>query len=100
MSKDARRIDPAITGKLRKRLILDLTVALGVALPSATDTGMYTRQHRGRNCSLLILALYVMYRYGVHVPSVARRDAFYAKLQSERSGVNSHHPTNGGTAVE
>lgn len=24
-------------------------------------------------------------RYGVHLPSVARRDAFYAKLQSERS---------------
>ncbi|ETS64365.1 hypothetical protein PaG_01216 [Moesziomyces aphidis] len=53
---------PAITGKLRKRLILDLTVALGGGT-----------------------ALGYGYWYGVHVPSVARRDAFYAKLQSERS---------------
>ncbi|CCF49812.1 related to COX9 - Cytochrome-c oxidase chain VIIA [Ustilago sp. UG-2017a] len=53
---------PAITGKLRKRLILDLTVALGGGT-----------------------ALGYGYWYGVHIPSVSRRDTFYAKLQSERT---------------
>ncbi|PWN42609.1 hypothetical protein IE81DRAFT_323370 [Ceraceosorus guamensis] len=52
---------PAITGKLRKRLILDLSVALGGGT-----------------------ALGYAYWYGIHIPSVQRRDAYYAKLQSER----------------
>ncbi|PWN93844.1 cytochrome-c oxidase, subunit VIIa [Acaromyces ingoldii] len=51
---------PAITGKLRKRLILDLSVALG----GGTVAGYG-------------------YWYGVHLPSVQRRDNYYAKLQSE-----------------
>ncbi|PWN54325.1 hypothetical protein IE53DRAFT_372558 [Violaceomyces palustris] len=53
---------PAITGKLRKRLILDLSIALG----GGTVLGYG-------------------YWYGVHIPSVQRRDAFYAKYQAERS---------------
>ncbi|UZJ55880.1 hypothetical protein CBS101457_005200 [Exobasidium rhododendri] len=52
---------PAITGKLRKRLILDLTVALG----GGTVAGYG-------------------YWYSVHIPSVQRRDAYYAKLQQEQ----------------
>ncbi|PWN97965.1 hypothetical protein FA09DRAFT_330125 [Tilletiopsis washingtonensis] len=52
---------PAITGKLRKRLILDLSVALGGGT-----------------------ALGYAYWYGVHVPSVKRRDTFYEKLQSDK----------------
>ncbi|KDN49561.1 hypothetical protein K437DRAFT_255237 [Tilletiaria anomala UBC 951] len=53
---------PAMTGKLRKRLIFDLSVALGGGT-----------------------ALGYAYWYGVHIPSVQRRDAFYAKLQSSKS---------------
>ncbi|KAE8245918.1 hypothetical protein A4X06_0g5326 [Tilletia controversa] len=52
---------PAITGKLRKRLILDLSVALGGGT-----------------------ALGYGYWYGVHVPANQRRDAFYLKYQQER----------------
>ncbi|EPQ27051.1 uncharacterized protein PFL1_05335 [Pseudozyma flocculosa PF-1] len=51
-----------ITGKLRKRLILDLSVALGGGV-----------------------ALGYGYWYGVHIPSVQRRDAFYAKLQAQQA---------------
>ncbi|PWN20063.1 cytochrome-c oxidase, subunit VIIa [Microstroma glucosiphilum] len=53
---------PAITGKLRKRLILDLSVALGGGT-----------------------ALGYGYWYGVHLPSVQRRDAYYAKLQASQN---------------
>ncbi|KAN0063776.1 Cytochrome c oxidase subunit 7A [Thecaphora frezii] len=53
---------PAITGKLRKRVILDLSVAIGGGV-----------------------ALGYGYWYGIHVPSVQRRDAFYAKLQAQQS---------------
>ncbi|KAE8216624.1 hypothetical protein CF327_g235 [Tilletia walkeri] len=52
---------PAITGKLRKRLILDLSVAIGGGV-----------------------ALGYGYWYGVHIPQNQRRDAFYLKYQQER----------------
>ncbi|CAO1616415.1 unnamed protein product [Sympodiomycopsis kandeliae] len=56
---------PVITGKLRKRLILDLSVALGGGT-----------------------ALAYAYWYGVHVPSVQRRDNYYAKLQQQQKEAN------------
>ncbi|QRW16964.1 hypothetical protein RhiXN_04966 [Rhizoctonia solani] len=46
-----------ITGKLRKRLILDITAALG--LGTAAGYG---------------------YWYGIHLPSVRHREEFYRKL--------------------
>ncbi|KAE8258159.1 hypothetical protein A4X13_0g1872 [Tilletia indica] len=52
---------PAITGKLRKRLILDLSVAIGGGV-----------------------ALGYGYWYGVHIPQNQRRDAYYLKYQQER----------------
>ncbi|PWN31969.1 cytochrome-c oxidase, subunit VIIa [Meira miltonrushii] len=55
----ASQIAP-ITGRLRKRLILDISVALG----GGTAAGY-------------------AYWYMVHLPTVQRRDAFYAKLQQE-----------------
>ncbi|KAG2185935.1 hypothetical protein INT43_002373 [Umbelopsis isabellina] len=50
-----------IAGKLRKRLILDISVSLGLGL-----TGGY--------------AWWNLY----HIPSVQRRDAFYAKLEANK----------------
>ncbi|CAO1631315.1 unnamed protein product [Jaminaea pallidilutea] len=55
---------PAITGKLRKRLILDLSVAMGGGVAAA-----------------------YAYWYGLHLPSVQRRDNYYAKLQAERANA-------------
>ncbi|BFZ53181.1 hypothetical protein PYCC9005_000204 [Savitreella phatthalungensis] len=52
-----------ITGKLRKQLIVDLSVAFGLGI-----TGGYA------------------WWFGYHVPAVRRRDAFYAKLEQEGSG--------------
>ncbi|KAG8935980.1 hypothetical protein FRC02_005176 [Tulasnella sp. 418] len=49
-----------ITGKLRKRLILDLSVGLGLG----TAAGF-------------------AFWYGYHIPSVRTREAFYAKLEAE-----------------
>ncbi|RIB26050.1 hypothetical protein C2G38_1955540 [Gigaspora rosea] len=51
-----------ITGILRKRLIFDISAGLGLGLA----------------CSYA-------YWYGVHIPSVRKRDAFYAKLAQEKS---------------
>ncbi|PWN26744.1 cytochrome-c oxidase, subunit VIIa [Jaminaea rosea] len=50
-----------ITGKMRKRLILDLSVALG----------------GGTACGYA-------FWYGYHLPSTQRRDDFYAKLQASQ----------------
>ncbi|GAB5592572.1 hypothetical protein Unana1_07472 [Umbelopsis nana] len=50
-----------ITGKLRKRFILDVSVALGLGF-----TGGY--------------AWWNLY----HIPNVQRRDAFYAKLEANK----------------
>lgn len=98
---------PAITGKLRKRLILDLTVALGGG--TALGYGYWCVypcnirlfRRTGDLCllailrdrllilsvlhSLSLLCILNINRYGVHIPSVSRRDAFYAKLQAERT---------------
>lgn len=59
MSAVAGKIPP-ITGMIRKRFFRDLTVALGLGF-----AGGYA------------------FWYGVHVPYVKKRDAFYAKLQAE-----------------
>ncbi|KAF9512652.1 hypothetical protein BS47DRAFT_1345094 [Hydnum rufescens UP504] len=53
-----------ITGKLRKRLILDLTSALGLGTASS-----------------------FAYWYGVKLPSVRREEAFYIKYNAERAAA-------------
>lgn len=50
-----------ITGMLRKSFLRDLTLASGLALTG----GAY-------------------FWYGIHLPYVAKRDAFYAKLQASQ----------------
>ncbi|KIW07606.1 uncharacterized protein PV09_01556 [Verruconis gallopava] len=51
-----------ITGMLRRGLVLDLSVALGLGA-----TAGYT------------------WWYGYHVPATRRRDAFYQKLEDQRA---------------
>ncbi|KAF2729180.1 cytochrome c oxidase family protein-like protein [Polyplosphaeria fusca] len=51
-----------ITGMLRRRVVLDISVALGLG-----TTAGYA------------------WWYGFHVPAVRRRDAFYAKIEEERA---------------
>ncbi|KAG8625002.1 hypothetical protein KVT40_006753 [Elsinoe batatas] len=51
-----------ITGMLRRGLVLDLSVAFGLG----TSAGY-------------------LWWYGFHVPSVRRRDIFYAKLEDRRA---------------
>ncbi|KAF2237954.1 cytochrome c oxidase family protein-like protein [Viridothelium virens] len=51
-----------ITGMLRRGLVLDLSVALGLGVSSA-----------------------YFFWYGYHVPAVRKRDNYYAKLENERS---------------
>ncbi|KAH8926242.1 cytochrome c oxidase family protein-like protein [Atractiella rhizophila] len=50
-----------ITGKLKKRLIFDLSFSIGSG----------------------VVAAYA-YWYGYHIPAVRKREAFYAKLEQER----------------
>jgi len=50
-----------ITGRLRKRLIFDITAGLGLGLASG-----------------------YAYWYLYHVPAIKQRDAFYAKLEAEK----------------
>ncbi|KAH9066702.1 COX7A, subunit VIIa of cytochrome c oxidase [Lactarius psammicola] len=50
-----------ITGKLRKRLWLDLSCALGLGISSA-----------------------YAYWYGIHLKSVQRQEEFYLKLERQR----------------
>ncbi|KZT56896.1 cytochrome-c oxidase, partial [Calocera cornea HHB12733] len=50
-----------IVGKLRKRLVLDLTCSIGLGI-----------------------AMGYSYWYGIHLPSVRRRDDYYLKLERER----------------
>jgi cytochrome c oxidase subunit 7 len=54
-----------VTGKLRKQLIVDLSVAFGLGI-----TGGYA------------------FWFGYHIPAVRQRDAFYAKLESEGHGMS------------
>jgi len=51
-----------ITGMLRRGLVLDLSVAMGLGLTSG-----------------------YAWWYGYHVPSVRHRDAFYQKLEDKRA---------------
>lgn len=50
-------------GKLRKQLIVDLSMAFGLGI-----TGGYA------------------FWFGYHIPSVRKRDAYYAKLEAEGTG--------------
>ncbi|KAI5853218.1 hypothetical protein DFP73DRAFT_590271 [Morchella snyderi] len=50
-----------IVGRLRKGLVLDLSVSLGIG----TSMGY-------------------LFWYGYHIPSIRQRDAFYAKLERQR----------------
>ncbi|KAG6335835.1 hypothetical protein ID866_3249 [Astraeus odoratus] len=52
-----------ITGRLRKRLWLDLSVALGLGVTSAYG-----------------------FWYGLHLKSVQRQEEFYLKLERNRAG--------------
>ncbi len=54
-----------ILGKLRKNLIVDLSVAFGLGI-----AGGYA------------------FWFGYHTPSVRRRDAYYAKLEAEGAGMH------------
>lgn len=71
---------PAITGKLRKRLILDLSVALGggtvagygywcASLYPVKNTPPFTDF-----ANLFLSSFSCVFRYGVHLPSVQRRE--------------------------
>ncbi|KAI0312399.1 cytochrome-c oxidase subunit VIIa [Amylostereum chailletii] len=51
-----------ITGKLRKRLWLDVSSALGLGVSAA-----------------------YAYWYGVHLPSLRRQEEFYLKLERQRA---------------
>jgi len=51
-----------ITGMLRRGLVLDLSVALGL----------------GVSCGYL-------FWYGYHIPTVRKRDAYYQKLEEKRA---------------
>ncbi|KZW00049.1 cytochrome-c oxidase, subunit VIIa [Exidia glandulosa HHB12029] len=53
---------PPITGMLRKRFILDLSVSLGLGIAAANA-----------------------FWYGIHLPKVRLREAFYLKLEQERA---------------
>ncbi|KAK6355754.1 hypothetical protein TWF718_000138 [Orbilia javanica] len=53
-----------ITGRLKKGLVLDLSIAIG----------------GGVVCGL-------GWWYGYHVPAVRQRDAFYVKLEQERAAA-------------
>ncbi|KAI5851831.1 hypothetical protein BZA05DRAFT_444999 [Tricharina praecox] len=55
-----------IVGRLRKGLVMDLSVATGLGM----GMGYY-------------------FWYGYHVPAVRRRDAYYAKLEQQRA-ANAH----------
>ena len=52
---------PPIVGKLRRQILLDISVAFGIGLTMG-----------------------YMFWYGYHVPAVRRRDIFYEKLEKER----------------
>ena len=52
---------PPIVGKLRRQILLDISVAFGIGMTMG-----------------------YLYWYGYHVPAVRRRDAFYEKLEEER----------------
>ncbi|ORX39003.1 cytochrome c oxidase family protein-like protein [Kockovaella imperatae] len=51
-----------IVGKLRKRLILDISTAFGLGLTAGYG-----------------------YWYGVHVPSARQRDEFYRRLEEQKN---------------
>lgn len=53
-----------LVGKLRKQLIVDLSVAFGLGI-----TGGYA------------------FWFGYHIPAVRKRDAYYAKLEAEGTGM-------------
>ncbi|EJU03805.1 cytochrome-c oxidase [Dacryopinax primogenitus] len=53
-----------IVGKLRKRLVLDITCSIGLGL-----------------------AMGYSYWYGVHLPAVRRRDDYYMKLEREKQAL-------------
>ncbi|KAF1934717.1 cytochrome c oxidase family protein-like protein [Clathrospora elynae] len=53
-----------ITGMLRRQVVLDLSVAMGLGV--ATGYGWW---------------------YGYHVPAVRHRDAFYQKIEDERASA-------------
>jgi len=55
-----------ITGKMRKRLVLDLSAALGLGTAAAFG-----------------------YWYGVRIPAVRKEEAYYIKFAAQRAQANS-----------
>jgi cytochrome c oxidase subunit 7 len=53
---------PPIVGKLRRQILLDISVAFGIGMTMG-----------------------YLFWYGYHVPAVRRRDAFYEKLERDRT---------------
>ncbi|KAI4960418.1 hypothetical protein J4E86_002040 [Alternaria arbusti] len=71
-----------ITGMLRRQVVLDLSVAMGLGL-----TAGYGWWY-GDATALPILRIFItpiLTIQGYHVPAVRHRDAFYQKLEDERA---------------
>ncbi|CAG5182469.1 uncharacterized protein ALTATR162_LOCUS10176 [Alternaria atra] len=64
-----------ITGMLRRQVVLDLSVAMGLGLTA------------GYGWWYELLAVPVLTFQGYHVPAVRHRDAFYQKLEDERASA-------------
>ncbi|KAH7555240.1 hypothetical protein BM1_06863 [Bipolaris maydis] len=70
-----------ITGMLKRQIVLDLSVAMGIR-SWARVWGAWLTVRAG----IGVVAGYGWW-YGYHVPAVRHRDAFYQKLEDERASA-------------
>lgn len=87
---------PPITGMLRKRLILDISIALGLGFAGA-NAFWYVREHRSiptrltraltgtAYTSRLVRTAIPYWRAHAHRHAVRKRETFYLKLEQERA---------------
>ncbi|KAJ8129465.1 hypothetical protein O1611_g4169 [Lasiodiplodia mahajangana] len=66
-----------ITGMLKRGLIVDLSIALGIG---TTMGSAYWR-----NKAIISFPTNYAERYGYHMPRTNARDAFYKQLEAERA---------------